>query len=40
MSEPTIVRERVERMTREGQMTDEGQATNDRAKSDGTWATS
>lgn len=30
-------RERVERMTREGQMTEDGQAAIDRAKEDGTW---
>ena len=30
-------RERVERMTREGQMTEDGQAAVDRAHADGTW---
>jgi uncharacterized protein YdeI (YjbR/CyaY-like superfamily) len=33
-------RERVERMTRAGLMTEDGQAAIDRAKADGTWATS
>jgi uncharacterized protein YdeI (YjbR/CyaY-like superfamily) len=33
-------RERVERMTREGLMTEDGQAAIDRAKADGTWPTS
>jgi uncharacterized protein YdeI (YjbR/CyaY-like superfamily) len=33
-------RERVERLTREGQMTEHGQAAIDRAKADGTWGTS
>lgn len=30
-------RERVERMTREGRMTEDGQAAIDRAQADGTW---
>ena len=33
-------RERVERMTRGGQMTEDGQAAIGRAKADGTWGTS